>query len=364
MTEGNSLLAYLILELNLTNQYEVAATRSLAYILDNSPLATKGVLNLVNSSIEGQVEPIRRVVAESTTRTGDGRVDFLCYDSRNGKRIVGEAKFDAPISPGQGGRYLLELEKGDSVLLFVVPDYRISKLWGDVRKDIELTGDGVALGNTKIHNSIRCAKILCGENNWHLMMVSWHRILQEMNDFAEGDTSTQSNIHQLKGLTLRMDKADVFPFEAEEISSNVGRRMSNLRRIFDDVRQGCHEENGIVWGRPNADLQSGYGNFCYLSNSYAWFGVYYDLWAREDCASEPFWVALYHANQDAADAVSRKLGTRLVRDNWGRNCVSIDLMLGEERTKVVDSMILKLGKICEAISENGPSLQDSVESEP
>ena len=150
MAESDTLLAYLVP--SITSQVEVAATKALAYILDNSDAARKGALGLVENTVGVKLESVTRFVAEDAYKTiggEEGRVDFVGYDLEQKKRIVGEAKFGAALSPGQGSGYLGQLEEGDSVLLFVVPDYRIDYLWEEVRKDVEGGQSRWKLGETK-----------------------------------------------------------------------------------------------------------------------------------------------------------------------------------------------------------------------
>ena len=152
MAETGTLLAHLILDVRLTGQVEVAATRSLAFILNKSAAAMNSLVGLISSQTGAGLEEIIGVVAEDAYQTegGSGRIDFVGYDANGEKRIVGEAKFDAAISQGQGGGYLHQLAKnGDAVLMFVVPDYRIDYLWGEVRRDVESAGAGATLGETQ-----------------------------------------------------------------------------------------------------------------------------------------------------------------------------------------------------------------------
>ena len=162
MAESDTLLAHLILDVRLTGQVEVAATRALAYILNKSESAKGAVVEMINRQTGAELEPIDRVVAEDAYQAegGSGRIDFVAYDASEERRIVGEAKFDAAISPGQGGGYLHQLSKsGDAVLMFVVPDYRIDYLWGEVRRDVESTGAGQPWGKPKLKVESRAPEL-------------------------------------------------------------------------------------------------------------------------------------------------------------------------------------------------------------
>ncbi len=352
MAENNTLLAYLVP--TITSQVEVAATKALAYILNNSTLARGGLVDLIEKTSGTDFKPIARVVAEDpfNTEGGDGRIDFVCYDDMGLKRIVGEAKFDAALSPGQGGRYLHQLAKaGNAVLLFVVPAYRMDYLWAEVRKDVAETGSGATLADTKGAGSALCARVEYEDTNWALMMLSWNDVLLKMHENAVGKPDVQADIRQLLGLTGRLDREAVLPFGKEDLSPQIGRRIRDLMRIYYDVFELCKAEEWISWSRRNPDYIYGLGNYCQLSGVGAWFGLYHLLWAQGDCHDTPFWVTLYDNNQSLEDAIRRKLDLPPVRDPWHHSNFPIQVRTGAESPEVVKSIVRQLQEIAQVIEE-------------
>lgn len=352
MAENSTLLAYLVP--TITSQVEVAATKALAYILNNSTVARRALVDLIENTNGTDLKLITRVVAEDpfNTEGGDGRIDFVCYDDMGLKRIVGEAKFDAALSPGQGGRYLHQLARdGNAVLLFVVPAYRMDYLWAEVRKDVAETGSGATLADTRGTGNALSAQVEYEDTNWNLMMLSWNDVLRKMHENAVGEPDVQADIRQLLGLAERLDKEAVLPFGKEDLSPQVGRRIRDLMRIYYGVFDLCNAEEWISWGSRNRDYVNGFGNNCRLSGVRTWFGLYHLLWAQGDCHDTPFWVTFYDSNQFLEDAIRRKLDLPPVRDPWDHSNFPIQVRTGAESPEVVKSIVRQLKEIAQVIEE-------------
>ena len=347
MADSDTLLAHLVP--SITSQVEVAATKALAYILDNSASARKGLLDLVENTVGARLESVTRFVAEDAYKTNGGevgRVDFAGYDHEGKRRVVGEAKFGAALSPGQGSGYLGQLEKGNSVLLFVVPDYRIDHLWEEVRTDVEGGQSQWKLGQTKTQGRIKSADV--EEHDGHLMMVSWQNLLLRMQENASGETQTQADIQQLLGLTERLDRDAVLPFGKEDLSPHFGRRMRDLRIIYDDVISRIRKENWVTaWYGTSRYPQSAYGQFCQISGVGSWFGVYYRLWARGDCEETPFWLEVDNCPHSILAEIDNQLNVKTVNNK----SIPIRLKLGVERQEIVDSIVDQLVIISQIIRE-------------
>ena len=352
MAESSTLLAYLVP--TITPQVEVAATKALAYILNNSASARGALVALIEKTGSTDLKPIAGVVAEDpfNTEGGDGRIDFVGYDDAGGKRLVGEAKFNAALSPGQGGGYLHQLARdGNAVLLFVVPAYRVDYLWEEVKKDVADTGRGANLADIQGTGSARSARVEYEDTNWSLMMLSWNSVLQTMHESTVEEPAVQADIRQLLGLTKRLDREAVLPFGKEELSPQFGRRVRDLMQIYYAVLDLCKAEEWISWGNRNPTYRYGFGNNCQLSGVRAWFGLYHLLWAQGDCYDTPFWVTFYDNNQVLDDAIRRKLDLPSVQDRWNHSNFPIRLRTGFESPEVVKSIVSQLQEIAKVIVE-------------
>ena len=297
MAENDTLLAHLILDVRLTGQVEVAATRSLAFILNKSGATMNSLVGLISSQTGADFEEIIGVVAEDAYQTegGSGRIDFVGYDANGEKRIVGEAKFDAAISPGQGGGYLHQLtESGDAVLMFVVPDYRIDYLWGEVRRDVESTGAGATLGETQTQGRIKSARVEYEDTKWHLMMVSWRDLLNRLDEESSIGDAVSSDIYQLRGLTERMDEVAFQQLKEEDIRQELPHLLLTLTRLIDTVIDAYGVQEGLlkVEGyRASATFDGFVRYFEFVDSGVkAWFGFSYRRWSNHGIS--PLWFGL------------------------------------------------------------------------
>ena len=362
MAENDTLLANLIP--SVTSQVEVAATKALVIILNKSELARQALNQLVRETIgstpDGSTpEPVTNLEAEVLFKDGEneGRLDLVGYDKDGEKRVIGEAKFWARLLRGQGGDYLKQLTgKGNAVLMFVVPDARIDYLWGEVGRDVSETGEKRELLPRKPDGRIRSAEVKGTQQ--YLMMVSWRDLLQRMYNSAAEEPDAQADIRQLQGLTERMDSEEIRPFGQGELGPDFGRRMRDLRRIYDDV---VNRWDGVEWASVSGYGQSGqpqtsYGRYFTFAGYEAWFGVHYDLWSRGDCEDTPFWLWLHGLRQNnPATIAAIETGLELkVYDNY---YVPIQLKSGVIGEAIVDHIVCQLERIADIIKANTPPAQ-------
>ena len=355
MADSKTVLAHMI----PSNQTEVGATKALAYILNKSRVARGALNSLVQNTIGSSLEPVESIRVEVSYKVTNeeeggeegGRLDFVGYDRDGKNRIIGESKFGAALSPGQGRGYLGQLADGVSVLLFVVPTYKIEYLWGNVLSDVVKDGDEQErLEPIEAPRNIRCAKEK--DTDRYLMMVSWRNLLQEMHDGAATEPMVQEDIRQLQGVTEAMDVDEILPLGPNDLGPEVGNRMRDVRRIFDEVvlRWRDVEWASIEGYGTSGQPQTGYGRFLNFAGHNAWFGVYYDLWGREDCENTPFWVQLYGLNWEfpaTIKEIDRGLNLKMVENAY----VPIHLQHGVIGEAIVDHIIYQLERIAQAIEE-------------
>ena len=355
MAESKTVLAHMI----PSNQTEVGATKALTYILNKSRLSRELLHSLIQNVIGSPLEPVERVrvevsfkaTNEKTGREEEGRLDFVGYDRDGKNRVIGESKFGAELSPGQGRGYLGQLADGVSVLLFVVPNYKIGYLWGKVLSDV--IGDGDVrekLEPVEAPRNIRCAKEKYSER--YLMMVSWRNLLQEMHNGVATEPNVQEDIRQLQGVTEAMDIEEIRPLGSDDLGPQIGNRMRDMRRVFDEV---VTRWRAVAWAEiegygTSGQPQTGYGRFLNFAGYGAWFGVYYDLWGREGCENTPFWLQLYGLNWQTpaiVKEIDRRLNLKMVDDDY----IPIDLKRGVIGEAIVDHIICQLERIAQAIKE-------------
>ena len=145
------------------------------------------------------IEPITRVETQVTYEDGS-RPDMAGYDKDNVKRLLVEAKFYAALLQDQASGYAQQFdEPGPAVLLFICPEVRIPTLWAAIRRQI---GKRWELETIDSSPGGRRARLTGTE--LQLVLVSWVRLLERMDDLA-GDDSRQIGHSTASGLAQRQD---------------------------------------------------------------------------------------------------------------------------------------------------------------
>lgn len=362
MAENDTLLAHLILDVRITRQVEVAATRSLVYILNKSANSMAGLVDLIEKSIRAKLVPVRRAIAEYAYRVRgeEGRIDFVLYDKNYEKRIVGEAKFGEDLSRGQGGGYLNQLSKNDSaVLLFVVPDYRIDYLWAEVSSDLKNGNELIVLEGENRQEGLRVARVTGVKHDWHFMMVSWRCLLANLDSAiadAEGDNWIKSDISQLRGLAELMDHEAIKPLQKDELQ-NFARRWGNLTQLINDVVETNSGTGKLLTteGMNRTGSEDGYVRyFKYnVSNTYAWLGFSYKYWRRNESAIIWFGLQSLRYNKDLGEKIYKALQRELAIRHEGLEDGVVPVRINEETDleKVKQQIVANLEKFGNTIIE-------------
>ena len=301
MADNDTLLGYLVPR--YASVTENAATDALAYIVNRSAACLGSLNELVQTVGGASMAPVTRVATQVVAADG-GIPDFVGYDHSNAMRVVGESKFWAGLGDGQARVYLRYLpESGPSVVLFVVPEVRMNRLWAAVKADAESGGEW-EVGPDRIHGNgdkrrlsadVVDTKKRRAPVSRRLMMVSWGDVLTGMKSSAVGEPSIVDDIEQLLGLTRREDAEAFLPLRQEELGPAFPRRIRGLARLVDDVidARGVREDWLTVRGLGAGGARASYGRyFRYIDleghQKECFFGVNYDLWAeREDT---PLWL--------------------------------------------------------------------------
>ena len=253
MADSHTLLAHLAHR--IAGGEENAAVEALAYILNRSGPAVAAFNSMMDAAAGALVEECIRFQAQVTA--GDrSRPDFVGYDRLGEKRVVGEAKFYAGLGDGQAKAYVGQLSaEGTAVLLFVVPEIRIDRLWTDVIRDVEEGDDGAEVDVLDAPPGMRRA--ILGNSGRLLVMVSWRSLLGRMLDHSLSEPAAQADIRQLQGLAERMDSDEVHPVRREQLAPEIPRLLIGLNRLVDEALGRGQSEGwmfplGQRWSRGNS----------------------------------------------------------------------------------------------------------------
>lgn len=343
--ESMPLLAYLAPWID-----ETVATKALAYILNRSLASRQGLDSLIK---DGGVEaaPIEEVRTEVSLQ-GTGRVDIACNSKTSNPPILIEVKFSADLTSNQPGGYIDWLLKNneESVLLFLVPESRISSLWPELKAGAERGGRKLV----EVEAERRCMRV--DGTKCHLMVVSWRTMLDTMaiRTKAAGEPpGVEADIMQLSGLAQRRNDEVVSPFTVDylEIGPSGGdRRELDLQRIVDTainqaVSGGWASRYRLSTSRRSS--VSPYGRYFRLLdvglNRELWLGVHNTRWESSDT---PLWLWLYHRGDLER---LRNMGDRLP-GGLDNGYIPIHLKPSVGFNQVVDDVTSQLKNIAEAIN--------------
>lgn len=196
-----SVLAHIVLD-GTGLPPEPAATKAFAYILNTDQelartflarvLAQAGVAPFVPGRIEGRFD-----------QEGN-RPDLVIRDVADHPRLIVEFKFWARLTDKQPVGYLnLFPEDEQSALLFVVPGQRVESVWTELRRRCE--DGGLGLGEEAGGQAMTRVQIGPPDGNRVLAITSWEHVFEGLLQGAE-HRGTESNIHQLKGLTEQVTR--------------------------------------------------------------------------------------------------------------------------------------------------------------
>ena len=340
MAESDTLLAHIIPQLPVST--EDIATKSLAYIL-NASNAALGAFNALVQPDGVEMKPVCRV-ATQVVAPDKTRPDFVGYDEFGGNRLIGESKFWHTLMEHQVTGYLEQLANdGPATLLFVAPGARIDTLWRFVER--QAGEPGRELESIDAPNLTRWAKVAGTEA--YLMLVSWRGLLDnlETRTTAAGDLGTSRAIQELRGLAARQDSGAFLPLRSEELSPDIGHRMTHYYRLFIDAIDRMAGNEGLISGMgPVRGTYNSRGRHITVLGNSGWFGIHYPLWAEGESDDTPLWLRL-EVSPDLLNKISSQLGLRAA---W-TNHFPIYLKTGVERDEVLDDVVNQLQAIAEVI---------------
>ena len=281
MPDDKTLLAHLVLK--LAPHPENIAVEALGHILSMSPAAVRALEDMLRTG-GAEVGEIAKVKTQASGEEGT-RPDLAGFDQHNKERVLIEAKFWAGLTDKQPVAYLKRLQQNQaSALLFIAPAERFESLWTELHRRVKEAKIELVLGHEE--TNLRSATV-GGERR--LMLISWAALLGRMVSWAStaGESHTEYDIQQLRGLAEQMDEDAFLPLRPEELGPEFPRRLKSLWRLVKDVVE-CLEWRGLAEKNSRGDNnRSEYGWYLKLSRTgvEAWFGLDCNRWAAQNTPS-------------------------------------------------------------------------------
>ena len=350
MAENQTLLAHLAHK--IVGGTENAAVESLAYILNNSNPAKAALKSLIEKAIGVSLKDCVKFETQVTAED-QSRPDFVGYDQDNEKRVIGEAKFWAALGEGQCKAYFKQLStSGPAVLLFIVPDSRIDRLWSDAIEDVAKGEDGEEVAPNDAPPGVKSAKAV--HSGKYLTIVSWTALLKVIREQRGTEPLVRADLNQLRGLVDLIVSEEPQPIRKEELSPEFPRLVLGLIRLVNDsLDKGITDKwigpLGSRWSKSSDNASAGWYLKISGSEVAAWFGIDYNLWARPDCEDSPLWLMLYSLDP----ATLRRVSTMLQSMPTDETYFPLRLKIGSPYEDVLNGVVNQLKRFSDAIDSYG-----------
>lgn len=243
----------------MTKQQEVLATEGLAYLLQSSDACSGAFRRLAHQA--GCTLPESLVYRPEVSGDDLERPDVVGFDEQNREVAILEGKFYAGLTDNQPNAYLPRLSSADGgLLLFVVPDLRVPRLWEEVtsraRKKTELGSFHERAGSTRFAQA---------SNGVTLMMTSWRELLETMMVAAKAAAEPiTADVFQLQVLCEKIEGEAFLPFDSEELTGLMQPiRHRDLCNLVDAIVEETKRTGHVSLEGMNATpRREGYIRFC------------------------------------------------------------------------------------------------------
>ena len=296
---AESLLAHLYS--HIRGSQEDIATYSLQYILSSATELNEAFTRMIsqhlNTQLPGSLRYRCQVVGEDQERP-----DMVGADDSGQEVVLCEMKFYAGLTANQPLTYLKRLGKeGGSGLVFICPRARQASLWARLQqfcKD-EAVEDVAPW----------CMKV----NGIPMAVITWGEILEQLRHVAAAcAVESLSDIQQLEGYCNQMDSDAFIPFQAEELTAEMAKKVSRIYDIVDQVIMLLEADKSLKTSRKGLKASGNrYGYTRGLSLVEFYIIINYDIrcWQNSSSYETPFWLSLRDNNWRQSEAIQDLLAS-------------------------------------------------------
>ena len=351
-----------IIQKRFSGVNEDVATDALAYILESSVAARRGMQNL----LAGCTPDMPELTFKTQQQEGSIRPDMWGF-AGSAPHVYIENKFWAGLTDNQPVSYLRALSKcgSPSVLLVIAPEKRQHTLWRELCARLQAAGVSVREGDPKSG----ILQVAVTSEGPVIALSSWGCVLTALEMQSVDDPAARGDIAQLRALCEAADSEAFLPLSAETLcdqrTPQLMLQLSDLVQAIADaaVARGVFFHGGL---RPQNSSER-IGRYTYFGEdrrSWGWVGVHFRHWRTY--GRTPLWFVISQPECDrkgVADSIGQwaaKNGVFTARDAKGDFVIALDIQAGEEKGAVVSAIVDKL----EAAYQQLPILHQSSVIEP
>jgi hypothetical protein len=358
---ANSLFGYLAQR--FTSSPENLATESLLYILHQSSIAKRAFFRFLMEQTGCLPLPENlRLTSQYTDKDDQSTPDLVGFDEGNRPIFICESKFWAGLTENQPITYLEQLERAAGHLLLIIgPSKRINILWAELTRRVKSAGYHL---EQKEQNSKHVETALIN-GKYVLAFASWQSLLSVLSLAlqAEGEQTILGDLKQLQGLCDQMDSSAFLPLRSQELTSNIGQRISHYCDLVDEsiARLG---RDGIckLEGLRASGSRGWYGRYVHIHHYGCLLQFNANFWAKY--SSTPIWLSIQDTSGEkwgyAANAriklarYEQGNPTRLFQDG-DLLLVPIYLPVGVEKAEVIGAIYQQVKELYSLLADHNQS---------
>ena len=347
-----------IIQKRFSQVNEDVATDALAYVLESSDAARRGMTKL----LRGILPDLPPLHFKTQQTEGAIRPDMWGFADSE-PRVFVENKFWAGLTDNQPVSYLEQLAAytQPTVLLVVAPAAREQTLWRELTR--RLRNSGVSVCEHAAGAGI--AEAAATQLGPIIALTSWTNILSVLEHETVDDPGARGDLVQLRALCDTADIDAFSPVSMVELSDQrTPALMLQLSSILQDavdvaVTKGILNLKGTA---PQASAER-IGRYTYFRKERcagAWLGIHFRLWKKH--GSTPFWAVFANGSSQRAHDVQALLEPWATQksvltavDEDGSYVVALDLVAGEEKGTVVDAIVTELGHMADRLAAQVPA---------
>jgi hypothetical protein len=354
-----------IIQKRFSAEYEDVATDALAYVLESSDAARRGMMKLLKGII-----PELPALRFKTQQVKDTiRPDMWGFADTD-LRVFVENKFWAGLTDNQPVYYLEQLAKFSqpSVLLVIAPAEREQALW----RELILRLDDAGISIAKHEEVAGIAACVATELGPILALTSWTKVLSVLEHEAVDDHGARADLNQLRALCDSADNEAFTPASREQLSDQrTAAFVIQLGAIVQATVELAvtHNVLSITRLRPQSSWQW-IGRYIRVAGDRgagAWIGIHFELWKAH--GTTPIWLVFADTEFGRAKEVRRLIEPWAPRNDVltvpiaGGFAIALDVLAGEEKDRVVHTLVNKLAALARVLEALPPKVLVSEENE-
>lgn len=354
-----------IIQKRFSQVNEDVATDALAYVLQSSEAAQRGMAKLLS----GIVPDLPSLRFKTQQSEGAIRPDMWGF-ADHGPCVYVENKFWAGLTDNQPVSYLKRLAgyAQPTVLLVVAPAAREHALWRELIRRLEDAG----ISGSECDSPAGVSHMVSTGLGPIVALTSWTNVLSVMEHEAVDDPAARGDLVQLRSLCDASDNEAFTPLSRQELSDQrtpaLVLQLSSIVQAAVDLAV-TNDILSVTGLRPRSTWHL-IGRWVGISGSRgtvagAWIGIHFELWKSH--GTTPLWLVFSASDWGRSHVVAqliepwaaaRGILTTTLRDRFA---IGLDLPAGEEKAGVVRSLVDQLKAIATMLSALPPRTSEVVD---